>query len=90
MSHVIIIATGGTYTLEISPTPSTNGTPEVTILFNISGGASIVFEGGGNTQWYWGNGAGTPVFTNNTKSIIKMASWEGNDVYEISLSMNMV
>jgi len=89
MSHVIINATGGTYTLTISPTPSQEGTPELTLLINVSGGASIVFDGSGQTQWRWGNGAGTPSFTNNTRSIIKMSAWDGNDLYEISRSLNM-
>ena len=89
MSHVIINATGGTYTLSISPSPSQEGTPELTLLINVSGGASIVFDNSGNTQWRWGNGAGTPSFTNNTRSIIKMAAWAGNDLYEISRSLNM-
>ncbi len=89
MSHVIINATGGTYTLSISPTPSQEGTPELTLLINVSGGATIAFDNSGNTQWRWGNGAGTPSFTNNTRSIIKMAAWAGNDLWEISRSMNM-
>jgi hypothetical protein len=89
MSHVIIDATGGTYTLSINPEPSAEGTPEVTLLINVSGGATIAFNNAGNTQWRWGNGAGTPTFTDNTRSIIKMAAWDGNDVYEISRSMNM-
>ena len=89
MSHIIINATGGTYTLTILPAPSTEGTPEITLLINVTGGAAIAFDNAGVTQFRWGNGAGTPTFTNNTKSIIKMASWEGNDMYEISRSMNM-
>jgi hypothetical protein len=89
MSHVIINATGGTYTLTISPEPSQEGTPEITLLINVTGGATIAFNNSGNTQWRWGNGAGTPTFTDNTRSIIKMAAWAGNDVYEISRSMNM-
>jgi hypothetical protein len=75
--------------LSISPSPSQQGTPELTLLINVSGGASIVFDGSGNTQWRWGNGAGTPSFTNNTRSIIKMSAWDGNDLYEISRSLNM-
>ena len=89
MSHVIINATGGTYTLSISPSPSQEGTPELTLLINVTNGASIVFDNSGNTQWRWGNGAGTPSFTDNTRSIIKMAAWVGNDLWEISRSMNM-
>jgi hypothetical protein len=90
MSHVIINATGGTYTLAISPTPSQEGTPELTLLIDLSAGASIVFDNSGNTQWRWGNGAGTPSFIAGTRSIIKLAAWAGNDLYEISRSLNMV
>jgi hypothetical protein len=89
MSHAIINATGGTYTLSISPAPSAEGTPEVTLLINVTGGATIAFDNSGVTQWRWGNGAGTPSFTDNTRSIIKMAAWAGNDLYEVSRSLNM-
>ena len=89
MSHAIINATGGTYTLSISPTPSQEGTPELTLLINVTGGATIAFDNSGSVQWRWGNGAGTPTFTDNTRSIIKMAAWAGNDMWEISRSLNM-
>lgn len=85
-----INATGGTYTLQISPSPTAVGTPELTLLINYaSSGATIVFDGSGQTQWKWGNGAGAPTFTPGTRSIIKMAAWTGNDLWEVSRSMNM-
>jgi hypothetical protein len=87
-SHVEINASGGTYDLVISPSPNTVGTPELTLLINyISSGATITFNNAGNTQWRWSSG--TPTFSAGTRSIIKVAAWAGNDVWEVSRSMNM-
>lgn len=87
-SHIEINATGGTYTLSITPSPSEVGTPELTLLINyVSSGATITFDNSGNVQWRWSSG--TPSFTAGTRSIIKVAAWAGNDVWEVSRSMNM-
>jgi hypothetical protein len=87
-SHVEINASGGTYDLVINPSPSTEGTPELTLLINyISSGATITFNNSGSSQWRWSSG--TPSFTSGTRSIIKVAAWDTNDVWEISRSMNM-
>ena len=89
-SHIEINATGGTYNLLITPTPSEVGTPELTLLINyVSSGATITFDSSTGVNWRWGNGAGVPSFTAGTRSIIKVAAWAGNDVWEVSRSMNM-
>ena len=91
MSHVIIDTTSaGAYNLVISPIPSSLGTPELTILIYLAAGSTITFDGTGSVQWRWGNGAGAPSLTSGTRSIIKMAAWAGNDMWEISRSLNMV
>ena len=91
MSHVIIDTTSvGAYNLVISPIPSSLGTPELTILIYLAAGSTITFDGTGSVQWRWGNGAGAPSLISGTRSIIKMAAWAGNDMWEISRSLNMV
>tara|TARA_R110000868_G_scaffold39990_4_gene138720 strand:+ start:18343 stop:19674 length:1332 start_codon:yes stop_codon:yes gene_type:complete len=91
MSHVIIDTTSvGAYNLVISPIPSSLGTPELTILIYLAAGSTITFDGSGSVQWKWGNGAGAPSLISGTRSIIKMSAWAGNDMWEISRSLNMV
>jgi len=83
----IINVTGGTYDLTITPVPNDPGT-EVTLMINYVSG-TVNFVGSGSVQWRWGNGLGAPTFSANTLSIIKMATWAGNDLWEVSRSMNM-
>jgi hypothetical protein len=83
----VINVTGGTYNLIITPVPNDPGT-EVTLMINYVSG-TVNFIGSGSVQWRWGNGLGTPTFTSNTRSIIKLATWAGNDLWEVSRSMNM-
>lgn len=83
---------GQTYDLQISPSPNSIG-DAITLFIQYRDGATITFNNAGNVQWRWGNGAGTPVFSattgNVSRSIIVLNSWDGNDVWEVSRSMNM-
>jgi len=89
MGVVEITATGGTYDISISPEPGSPG-QEVSLLIHYYSGATINFVGSGNVQWKWGNGLGAPVFSgNNNYNIIKLATWDGNDMWEVSRSMWM-
>ena len=83
----VINVTGGTYDLTITPVPNDPGT-ELTLMINYVAG-TVNFVSSGLVQWKWGNGLGAPSFSANTRSIIKLATWAGNDLWEISRSMNM-
>jgi len=91
--EVTAVDSGTTYNINITPTPSDIGR-QLTLYIEWSSGATINFIGSGVTQWKWGNGLGQPVFSASTstavsRSIIVMNTWDGNDMWEVSRSMNM-
>jgi hypothetical protein len=90
--YVQIQATGGTYNLTITPDPNNIG-DKVTLFVEYTSGATINFVSSGNVQWKWQEAYGktAPVFsaTTTTRSIIVLNTWAGNDMWEVSRSMNM-
>lgn len=91
-ANVNALTSGSTYTIEVTPAPSTIGR-ELTLFIEYQDGATINFYGAGVTQWRWDSLLGTPSFSattgNVSRSIIKVSTWDGNDMWEISRSMNM-
>ena len=86
---VTLVATGGTYNIDIDPVTSNVGL-ELTLMINYFSAATINFVSAGSTQWKFGNNAGAPVFSgNNNYNILVFRSWDGNDLYEQSRSLYM-
>lgn len=92
-AEISALDSGTTYNIAIDPVPSNIGR-QLTLFVEYVSGATVNFVGSGSVQWRWNAGAGTPVFSATTgqvtRSIIVVNTWDGNDVYEVSRSMNMV
>lgn len=91
--EVSALNSGSTYDIEIIPSPNSIGN-QLTLFIEWKSGATINFVASGNVQWRFGNGAGTPVFSASTstavsRSILVFNTWNGNDMWEVSRSMNM-
>lgn len=91
--EVSALSTGTTYNIDISPVPNNIGR-QLTLFVEYVSGATINFVSGGSVQWRWNASLGTPVFSattgQTTRSILVLSSWDGNDMWEVSRSMNMV
>jgi len=87
--YVEIGATGGTYNIQISPAPNDIG-DTMTLFIEYTSGATINFVSSGSVDWRWNNNT-PPVFSATTvsRSIIVVNTWDGNDMWEVSRSMNM-
>jgi hypothetical protein len=87
---VQIEATGGTYNLNITPAPNTIG-DTISLFIEYTSGATINFVGSGSVQWRFNDGI-APTFSAATvsRSILVFNTWDGNDMWEVSRSMNMV
>jgi hypothetical protein len=90
--YVQIEATGGTYNIQVSPAPNNIG-DTVTLFVEYTSGATVNFASPGVVQWKFQEAYGktAPVFsaTTVTRSIIVFNTWDGNDMWEVSRSMNM-
>jgi hypothetical protein len=92
MVEISATDSGSTYNISIDPAPDNVGR---TLQMHIEwvSGATINFVGSGSVQWKWNNNV-PPVFSASTssavsRSIIVMNTWDGNDMWEVSRSMNM-
>jgi len=87
---VQIEATGGTYNLNITPAPNDIG-DTITLFIEYTSGATINFVGSGSVQWRFNENI-APTFSAATtsRSILVFNTWDGNDMWEVSRSMNMV
>jgi hypothetical protein len=87
---VQIEATGGTYNLNITPAPNNIG-DTLSLFIEYTSGATINFVGAGVVQWRFSDGI-APTFSAATtsRSILVFNTWDGNDMWEVSRSMNMV
>jgi hypothetical protein len=91
--EVSALSTGTTYNINVTPAPNQIGN-QLTLFIEYVSGATINFVSGGSVQWRWNASLGTPVFSATTgqvtRSIIVTNTWDGNDMWEVSRSMNMV
>jgi hypothetical protein len=91
--EVSAVDTGTTYNISVSPAPDNIG-KTLTLFIEYVSGATVNFDGSGSVQWRWNPLYGTPVFSGTsgqtTRSIIVVNTWDGNDMWEVSRSMNMV
>jgi len=85
-----VVASGGTYDLNITPAPNDIG-DTISLFITYTSGATINFVGGGNVQWRFNENI-APTFSAATtsRSILVFNTWDGNDMWEVSRSMNMV
>lgn len=58
------------------------------LYINYVSGSTINFVNGTNTQWRWAGGS-APTFSATGRSILVLSTWAGNDVWEVSRSMNI-
>jgi hypothetical protein len=95
--YVNVTATGGTYNITSNVNPEG---PQQQIVFYIEyfSGATVNFtDGTGFITWRWNKdiyGGNAPVFSASTagtpsRSIITVATWDNEDYFEVSRSMNM-
>ena len=95
--HFNIVATdsGSTYNIAVNPTYDGNIGRELSLYIEYVSGATINFNSFGSGTWRWDrNFAGTPptfsASTGNTsRTILKFASWDSDDWFEVSRSVNM-
>jgi hypothetical protein len=95
--HFNIVATnsGSTYDITVNPTYDGNISRELSLYIEYVSGATINFNAFGSGDWRWDkNFGGTPptfsATTGNTsRTILKFASWDLDDWYEVSRSVNM-
>lgn len=92
MGYVEVITTSGeTYDISVSPSPNEIG-DTVTFFITFQSGATVNFNVVGTTTFRFNPAFGTPVFSAATtsRSILVFNTWDGNDLWEVSRSMNMV
>ena len=92
MGYVEINTTAGqTYDISVSPSPSSIG-DTVTFFIEYQSGATVNFASVGTTTFRFNPDFGTPVFSAATvsRSILVFNTWDGNDMWEVSRSMNMI
>jgi hypothetical protein len=95
--HFNIVATNSasTYNIVVNPIYDGNIGREITLYIEYVSGATINFNAFGSGTWKWDqNFAGNPptfsATTGNTsRTILKFASWDNDDWYEVSRSVNM-
>lgn len=85
---VTLVATGGTYNIDIDPATSNVGL-ELTLMINYFSAATINFVSAGSTQWKFNNNSAPSFSGNNNYNILVFRSWDGNDLYEQSRSLYM-
>jgi hypothetical protein len=94
-ANVNALSSGSTYTISVEPAPNQIGTT-LTLFVEYQDGATIAFNPAGSVQWRWDQsiyGGAEPSFSattgNVSRSIIVLNTWDGNDMWEVSRSMNM-
>lgn len=92
MGYVQLITTSGeTYDIQVSPGPNEIG-DTVTFFITYQSGATVNFVPLSSTSFRFNPDFGTPVFSGSpeSRSILVFNTWDGNDMWEVSRSMNMV
>jgi hypothetical protein len=92
VGYVEVVTTAGqTYDIQVSPSPNTIG-DTVTFFIEYQSGATVNFNQVGVTTFRFNPDFGTPVFSAATtsRSILVFNTWDGNDMWEVSRSMNMI
>lgn len=95
--HFNILATtsGATYNIAVNPTYDGNIGREMTLYIEYLDGATINFNASGSGTWVFDKNFGgtAPTFSAITatisRTILKFASWDSDDWYEVSRSVNM-
>lgn len=93
--NILATSSGSTYTVGIDPPFTDNIGREITLFIEYRDGATINFSSIGGSDWRWDqNYGGTqPTFSattgNISRTILKFASWDNDDWFEVSRSVNM-